>query len=74
MKKLWDFINYFPRVGPRTTLRKIPAWEREDLKWSNKLLPAYNGVLFIDTRKKKIQTLYIDAYLYGLGGLYFEGF
>ncbi len=73
MRRLWDFINHFPRAGPRTILRKIPAWVREDLEWWNKLLPAYNGVLFFDTTKKKIQTLYTDVYLYGLGWFYFKG-
>ena len=31
MRRLWDF-NHFPRTGPRTTLRRIPAWVREDLE------------------------------------------
>ncbi len=73
MKRLWDFINQFPRAGPRTTLRRIPAWVREDLEWWSKLLPTYNGVLFFHTTKRNIQTLYTDAYLYGLGGFNFEG-
>lgn len=25
MRRLWDFINDFPRTGPRTILRRIPA-------------------------------------------------
>ncbi len=73
IRRLWDIINHFPRAGPRTTLRRIPAWVREDLEWWNKLLPAYNGVLFFNTTKRKIQTLYTDACLYGLGGFYFDG-
>ncbi len=43
------------------------------MEWWNKLLLAYNGVLFFDTTKRKIQTLYTNACLYGLGGFYFEG-
>ncbi len=73
MKRLWDFINHFSRAGPRTTLRRIPAWVRKDLEWWNKLLLAYNGILCFDTTKKKIQTLYTDACLYGLSGFYFKG-
>ncbi len=53
LRRLWEFINHFPRVGPITTLRKILAWVREDLKWWNKLLPAYNGILFLNITKKK---------------------
>lgn len=73
MGRLGDFINHFPRVEPRTTLRRIPAWVREDLEWWNKLLPAYNGVLFFNTRERKTQTLYTDACVYGLGGFHFKG-
>lgn len=73
MRRLWDFINHFPRARPRTTLRRIPAWVREDLEWWNKLLPAYNGVLFFDTKKRKTQTLYTHACLYSLSGFYFDG-
>lgn len=53
MGRLWDFINHFPRAGPRTTLRRIPAWVREDLEWWNKLLPAYNGVLSLIQEKEE---------------------
>lgn len=54
MGKLQDFINHFPRAGPRTMLRRILAWVREDLEQQNKLLPAYNDVLFFDTTKMKM--------------------
>lgn len=47
MRRLWDFINYFPRTGPKTTIKRIPAWVRKDLEWQNKLLPAYNGICFL---------------------------
>ena len=73
MRRLWDFINHFPRDRLKTTLRRIPAWVREDLEWWNKLLPTYNGVLFFDTRCRETQSLYTDACLYGLGGFYFKG-
>lgn len=73
MRRLWDFINHYPRGGPKSTLRRIPTWVREDLEWWNKLLPTYNGVLFFDTRNRETQTLYNDACLYGLGGFYFKG-
>ncbi len=72
MKKLWDFINHYPRDAMRSTLRRIPVWLREDLEWWNKLLPTYNGVLFFDTRNKVTQTFYTGACLYGLGRFYFE--
>ena len=72
MRRLWDFINYFPQMGPRTTLRRIPVWVKKDLEWWNKLLPAYNGVLFFDTKKRRTQTLYTDACLYVLGGFHFK--
>ena len=71
MRRLSDFINHYLRGGPKSTLRRIPAWVREDLEWWNKLLPKYNGVLFFDTRNRETQTLYTDASLYGLGGFYF---
>lgn len=74
MRRLWDFINHYPCDAPRSTLRRIPAWVREDLEWWNKLLPTYSGVLFFDTKNRVTQTLYPDACLYGLGGFYFEGY
>ncbi len=37
-RRLWDFTNHYPCNGPRTTLKKIPAWVREDLEWWKKLL------------------------------------
>ncbi len=73
MRRLSDFINHHPRGGPKSTLRRIPAWVREDLEWWNKLLPKYNGVLFFDTRNRETQTLYTDACLYGLGYFHFWG-
>ena len=73
MRRLWDFINHFPRKAPRGRLRRIPAWARVDLEWWNNLLPTYNGVLFFDTSSRDLKSLYTDACLYGLGGLYFEG-
>ena len=73
MRKLWDFINHYSRSGPKSTLKRIPAWVREDLEWWNKLLPTYNGVLFFDSRNRETQTLYTDACLYGLGGFHFRG-
>ncbi len=73
MRRLWDFINHYPRDATRSTLRRIPAWVREDLEWWNKLFPTYNGVLFFDTRNRVTQTLYTDKCLYGLGVFYFEG-
>lgn len=33
MRRLWDLINLYPRDGPRITLRRIPAWVKEDLEW-----------------------------------------
>ena len=33
MRRLWDFINHFPQMVPRTTLRRIPVWVKEDLEW-----------------------------------------
>ncbi len=73
MRRLWDFINHYPRDVTRSTLRRIPVWMREDLEQWNKLLPTYNGVLFFDTRNRVTQTLYTYACLYGLSGFYFEG-
>ncbi len=73
MRRLWDFINHYPRDAIRSTLRRIPAWEREDLEWWNKLLLTYNRVFSFDIRNRATQTLYTDACLYGLGGFYFEG-
>lgn len=70
MRRLWDFINHYFCGGPRSTLKRIPAWVREDLERWNKLLPTYNGVLFFDTRDRPAQTLYTDACLYSLGGFY----
>ena len=32
MRRLWDFINHYPRGGPKSTIRRIPAWLREDLE------------------------------------------
>lgn len=71
MRRLGDFINLYPRDGPRTMLRRIPAWVREDLEWWNKLFPTYNGVLFFDTKSRESKSFYTDACLYGLGGFYF---
>lgn len=34
----------------------------------------YNGVLFFNTKNRVTQTFYTDAYLYSLGGFYFEGY
>ena len=73
MRRLWDFISHYPRGGPKSTLRRIPAWVREHLEWWNKLLPKYNGVTFFDTKNRETQTLYTDACLYGLGGFHFGG-
>ncbi len=73
MKKLWDFINHYHRDATRSTLRRIPVWVREDLKWWNKLLTNYNRVLCFDNWNRVTQTLYSDACLYGLGGFFFEG-
>lgn len=73
MRRLWDFINQYPRSATKTTRRRIPAWVREDLDWWNELLPNYNGVLFIDMSNRQTTSLYTDACLYGLGGFYFEG-
>ncbi len=67
MRRLWDFINHYPRYATRSTLRRIPVWVREDFEWWNKLLLTYNGVLFFDTRNRMSQTLYTDECLYGLG-------
>ncbi len=73
MRRSWDFINHYPCGGPKYTLRRIPAWVREDLEWWNKLLPIYNGVLFFDTKNRETSTLYTNACLYWLGGFYFKG-
>ncbi len=73
VRKLWDFINRYPRSESKSTLRRIPAWVGEDLEWWNKLLPTYNGVLFFDTRNRETQTLYTNACLYELGGFHFRG-
>ncbi len=32
MRRLWDFINYYPRDATRSTLRGIQVWMREDLE------------------------------------------
>ncbi len=32
MRRLWDFINHYPRDATRSTLRRIPVWVREDLE------------------------------------------
>lgn len=73
MRRLWDFVNHYPRSSPRTARRRIPAWVREDLEWWNKLLPTYNEVLFFHTSSRQAYSLYTDACLYGLGGCYFKG-
>lgn len=73
MRRLWDFVNLFPRTAKKTMQKKIPAWVREDLQWWNKLLPIYNGVWFFDIHNRKVQSLYTDTCLYGLGGCFFEG-
>lgn len=53
IRRLCDLINNFPRKAPRTMLRGIPAWVREDLERWNKLLPTYNGLLFFDTSSNR---------------------
>ncbi len=55
--------------------KTIPAWVREDLEWWNDFLLSYNEILFFDTLEsyRPTITLYIDAYLYGLGGFCFDG-
>ncbi len=72
MKRLWNFINHYPRDATKSALRRIPVLVMEYLEWWNKLLPTYNGVLFFDTKNRVTQTLYTDACLFGLGGFYFE--
>ncbi len=72
LRRLWDFINHYPRDATRFTLRRIPVWVRKDLEWWNKRLLTYNGVLFFETRNRVTLTLYTNACLYGLGGFYFE--
>ena len=52
MRRLWDFVNHYPRSSPKTARRKILAWVRGDLEWWNKLLTTYNGVLFFDTSSR----------------------
>lgn len=49
MRRLWDFVNEYPRTATKLTRRRIPMWVRENLEWWNNLLPTYNGVLFFDT-------------------------
>ena len=71
--RLCDFVNHYPRSAPRTTLRRILAWVREDLEWWNKLLPTHNRILFFNTTNRQSQSLYIDACLYCFGGFYFKG-
>ncbi len=73
MRRLWDFVNEYPWAATKLTRRRIPGWVREDLEWWNDLLPAYNGVLFVDTCSRHTINLYTDTYLYGLGGFFFEG-
>lgn len=73
MRRLWDFINHFPRSVSRTTRRRIPCWVREDLEWWNRLLPTYNSVLFFGATNRATSQAYTDACLYGLGGFYFLG-
>ncbi len=73
MRRLWDFVNEYPRAVTKLTRRRISGWVREDLEWWNDLLPTYNGVLFFYTCSKHTISLYTDAYLYGLGGFFFEG-
>lgn len=75
MRRLWDFVNQFPRAGSKVMRRRIPVWVREDLEWWNDLLPSYNRVLFFDTLEsyRPTITLYTDACLYGLGGFCFDG-
>lgn len=32
MRRLWDFINHFPRGAQKTSLRRISTWVREDIE------------------------------------------
>ncbi len=73
MRRLWDFVNRYPRAATKVMCRKIPPWMREDLKWWNDLLPTYNGVLFFDVSNRPTTSVYTDACFYGLGGFFFDG-
>lgn len=72
MRKLWDFVASYPHASSRFTKRRIPSEVRLDLEWWNKLLPAYNGVQFFDTKTREIVQLYTDASLHGLDGFYYK--
>lgn len=33
MRRLWNFVNEYPRSATKLTRRRIPAWVKEDLEW-----------------------------------------
>lgn len=72
MRRLWDFVNHFPRDASKITRRKIPSWVHEDPERWSRLLPAYNMVLFLDSANHNTLQAYTDACMYGLGGFYFD--
>ncbi len=72
MRKLWDFVVFYPNSSSRFFKRRILSEVRLDLKWWNELISAYNGVQFFDTQTRKIVQLYTDVLLHGLGGFYYE--
>ena len=73
MRRLWDFVNQYPRAATKAKRRRIPPSVREDLEWWNNLLPTYNDVFFFDASNRPTTSVYTDACLYGIGGFFFDG-
>ena len=68
------FVNRILQVFRRNSHKKyisIDGEFRKDLAWFIRFLPEYNGIVFIDKQKLHgNETLYIDAFLTGIGGVW----
>lgn len=72
MRKLWDYVAFFPVGSSQHTKRRIPLDVCVDLQWWNELLPKYNGILFFDIETRLTVQLYTDASLQGLKGFFYR--
>ena len=72
MKKPCNFVNHFLGKTLKKTIKKLCIWVRKSLKWLNKLLLSYNGVLIFDKNYKDSKNPYKDECILGLHGFYFE--
>ena len=74
MRRLWDFIAEYPSSSTQFTRRRLSPDIFEDPTWWNKLLPKYNGVLFINSQARPVFQVYIDACLERLGRFFHSSF